>query len=51
MAPLVPAAQVPANQDLYDRLINAFSMRSFVPSPGFSGHEPVFLPLSGVLAG
>jgi adenosine deaminase len=40
--PLVPAAQVPANQDLYDRLVNAFSMRSFVPTPGFSGHDQFF---------
>jgi adenosine deaminase len=41
-APLVPAAQVPANQDLYDRLINSFSMRSFVPTPGFNGHDQFF---------
>jgi len=41
-APLVPAAQVTANQDLYDRLVNAFSMRSFVPTPGFSGHDQFF---------
>ena len=45
--PLVPAAQLsgtitPANQDLYDRLVNAFSMRSFVPTPGFSGHDQFF---------
>lgn len=40
--PLVPAAQVPANQDLYDRLINSFSLRSFVPTPGFSGHDQFF---------
>ncbi|MGA9070460.1 MAG: adenosine deaminase [Terracidiphilus sp.] len=40
--PLVPAAQVPANQSLYDRLINAFSMRSFVPTTGFSGHDQFF---------
>ncbi|MFZ1086946.1 MAG: adenosine deaminase [Terracidiphilus sp.] len=40
--PLVPAAQVPANQPLYDRLINAFSMRSFIPTPGFSGHDQFF---------
>ena len=33
-APLVPAAAVPGTQDLYDRLINAFSMRSFVPTSG-----------------
>jgi adenosine deaminase len=41
-APLVPAAQVPANQSLYDRLVNSFSMRSFVPTPGFSGHDQFF---------
>jgi adenosine deaminase len=41
-APLVPAAQLPANQDLYDRLVNAFSMRSFVPTTGFSGHDQFF---------
>ena len=39
---LVPAAKVPANQDLYDRLVNAFSMRSFVPTTGFSGHDQFF---------
>jgi adenosine deaminase len=32
----------PANQDLYDRLIDAFSMRSFVPTTGFSGHDQFF---------
>jgi adenosine deaminase len=41
-APLVAAVVVPANQDLYDRLINSFSMRSFVPTPGFSGHDQFF---------
>jgi adenosine deaminase len=41
-APLIPAAKVPANQDLYDRLVNAFSMRSFVPTTGFSGHDQFF---------
>ncbi len=39
---LVEAATVPANQDLYDRLVNAFSMRSFVPTAGFSGHDQFF---------
>jgi adenosine deaminase len=44
---LIPAAQLsgdmtPANQDLYDRLIDAFSMRSFVPTTGFSGHDQFF---------
>jgi len=45
-SPLVPASQVPSNQDLYDRLINAFSMRSFVPSAGFSGHDQFFSTFS-----
>jgi adenosine deaminase len=40
--PLVEAAQLPANQKLYDRLVNAFSIRSFVPSAGFSGHDQFF---------
>jgi len=39
---LVAKTQVPANQDLYDRLINAFSMRSYVPSSGWSGHDQFF---------
>jgi len=47
MGRLVPATllsgnMTPANQDLYDRLINAFSMRSFVPTSGFSGHDQFF---------
>ncbi len=46
-APLVLAARLsgvltPDEQDLYDRLVNAFSMRSFVPTPGFSGHDQFF---------
>jgi adenosine deaminase len=45
--PLVPATQLagnitPANQVLYDRLINSFSMRSFVSTSGFSGHDQFF---------
>ena len=44
---LVPAARLngvlsPADQDLYDRLVDSFSMRSFVPSPGYSGHDQFF---------
>lgn len=31
-----------ANQDLYDRLIDAFSMRSYVATTGFSGHDQFF---------
>jgi len=38
----VPAAQVPKNQHLYDALVNAFSMRAFVPSAGVSGHDHFF---------
>jgi len=46
-APLVPATQLsgnitPANQDLYDRLVNSFSMRSYVPTTEFSGHDQFF---------
>jgi len=44
---LVAAARLdgvltPGDQDLYDRLINSFSMRSFVPRAGFSGHDQFF---------
>ena len=38
-----------ANQEIYDRLIDAFSMRSFVPVNEFSGHDQffsVFLPIA-----
>lgn len=31
-----------ANQDLYDRLIDSFSLRSFVPMPSLSGHDQFF---------
>jgi adenosine deaminase len=37
-----PAAKAFADQNLYDALIDAFSMRSFVPTPGFSGHDQFF---------
>jgi len=40
--PLVTATQLPTNQELYDRLVNSFSMRSFVATPGFSGHDHFF---------
>jgi adenosine deaminase len=44
---LMPAAELsgnltPADQDLYDRLIDAFSMRSYVPTTAFSGHDQFF---------
>jgi adenosine deaminase len=38
----VPAAKAFADQNLYDALIDAFSMRSFVPSSGVSGHDHFF---------
>ena len=38
----VPAAQALKDQDLYDRLIDSFSMRSFVPYAGASGHDHFF---------
>jgi adenosine deaminase len=38
----VPAASVFQNQRLYDALVDAFSMRSFVPSAGVSGHDQFF---------
>src|SRR5579863_10224558 len=49
--PMVPASRLanihsPADQDLYDRLIDAFSMRSFVPSAGVSGHDQFFATFS-----
>ena len=44
---LVPATRLTGNitsadQDLYDRLVDSFSMRSFVPSAGVSGHDQFF---------
>jgi adenosine deaminase len=46
-APLVPASRLsgnisPDDQDLYDKLIDAFSMRAFEPSAGWSGHDQFF---------
>jgi adenosine deaminase len=38
----VPAATVFSNEKLYDALIDAFSMRAFVPTPGISGHDQFF---------
>jgi len=43
----IPAKQLggnilPFNQALYDKLIDAFSMRSFVPAPSWSGHDQFF---------
>jgi adenosine deaminase len=41
-SPLVTAASVYTNQKLYDALVDAFSMRGFVPSAGVSGHDQFF---------
>lgn len=38
----VPATRASSDQALYDALIDAFSMRSFVPMPGVSGHDHFF---------
>ena len=38
----MPAASVFQNQKLYDALVDAFSMRGFVPSAGVSGHDQFF---------
>ncbi len=38
----VPAEQAFKDQRLYDSLVDAFSMRGFVPSPGVTGHDHFF---------
>jgi adenosine deaminase len=38
----VPAATVFKDQKLYDALVDAFSMRGFVPSAGITGHDQFF---------
>jgi len=39
---LVAHTESAADQDLYDKLVNAFSMRSFVPVNEWSGHDQFF---------
>ena len=46
---LIPATQLPENQKSYDAMVDAWSMRSFVPSSGISGHDQFFT--SGLRAG
>lgn len=46
-SPLVPAKDLngvltPAQQALYDRLVDSFSLRSYFPTPGWSGHDQFF---------
>jgi adenosine deaminase len=38
----VPASDAASDQHLYDALIDALSMRGFVPSPGVTGHDHFF---------
>ncbi len=38
----VPAAAAFKDQHLYDALVDSFSMRGFVPSPGITGHDHFF---------
>jgi adenosine deaminase len=38
----VPASEAYKDQELYDALIDAFSMRGFVPSPGTTEHDHFF---------
>src|SRR5580698_8247720 len=38
----VPAAEALQRQSLYDDLIDSFSMRGYVPTPGFTGHDQFF---------
>ena len=38
----VPAAEAYKDQHLFDALVDAFSMRGFVPSPGVTGHDHFF---------
>jgi adenosine deaminase len=38
----VTSASVFKNQKLYDELIDSFSMRGFVPTPGVTGHDQFF---------
>jgi adenosine deaminase len=45
-APLLPAATAVADQPLYDKLIDAMSMRAYVPFAGWSGHDQFFATFS-----
>jgi adenosine deaminase len=45
-SPLLPAATAVADQPLYDKLIDAMSMRAYVPFAGWSGHDQFFATFS-----
>ncbi|MGA7522064.1 MAG: adenosine deaminase [Acidobacteriaceae bacterium] len=38
----LPAISLPSDQNLYDELIDALSMRTFIPTTGDSGHDHFF---------
>ena len=38
----VPVSAALRDESLYDRLVDSFSLRSFVPSAGYSGHDQFF---------
>ncbi|QMV19488.1 adenosine deaminase [Granulicella sp. 5B5] len=40
--PELPAADILKDQHLYDALVDSFSMRGFVPTPGVTGHDQFF---------
>jgi adenosine deaminase len=42
----IPAADIYKDQHFYDDLIDAFSMRGFVPSPGVTAHDQFFRTFS-----
>jgi adenosine deaminase len=46
----VPAESAYLDQHLYDSLVDAFSMRGFVPTPGVTGHDHFFDAFAKFLA-
>jgi adenosine deaminase len=42
----IPAATSLHNQSLYDSMVDAFSMRAFIPTAGVSGHDHFFTAFS-----
>lgn len=42
VAPTVSARTVLTDQHLYDALVDSFSMRGYVPTPGVTGHDQFF---------
>ena len=46
----VPAASALHDQKLYDAMVNAYSMRNFVPTSGISGHDQFFATFDRFIA-